>query len=103
MKITIKGKEIVMRYSMRSMMIYEKVMNASFNPKGLTEILAFFYCVILGSAKDIALTFDEFIDWLDENPEEMQNFNTWLTDVFSKNGYIKQNEKTEEGDGSKNA
>ena len=43
MKITIKGKDVTMRYSMRSMMIYEKVMNASFKPKGLTEILAFFY------------------------------------------------------------
>ena len=102
MKIKIKGKDVTMRYSMRSMMIYEKVMNASFNPKGLTEILAFFYCVILGSCKDINLTFDEFIDWIDENPEEMQNFNEWLMSVFNKNGYIKQNEKTDGGDDSKN-
>ena len=33
----------------------------------------------------------------------MQNLNEWLMSVFNKNGYIKQNEKTDGGDDSKNA
>ena len=43
MKVTIKNKEIELRYSFRSMMIYEKITGTSFNPKGVTEIMIYFY------------------------------------------------------------
>lgn len=102
MKITIKGKDVTMRYSMRSMMIYENIMQQNFNPKGITEILTFFYCCVLASCKDINLTFDEFIDWIDENPEAIVEFNEWLASVVNKNSYIRK--KAEDGgDDSKNA
>ena len=91
-----------MRYSMRSMMIYENIMQQNFNPKGLTEILTFFCCYVLASCKDLNLTFDEFIDWIDENPEAIVEFNEWLASTVNKNSYLRK--KAEDGgDDSKNA
>ena len=91
-----------MRYSMRSMMIYENIMQQNFNPKGFTQILTFFYCCVLASCKDINLTIDEFIVWIDENHEDIVEFNEWLASTVNKNSYIRK--KAEDGgDDSKNA
>lgn len=88
MKINIKGETITLKYTSRSLIIYEKITGESFRPNGLTEIIAFFYSVIIGSNKDLALTFDEFLEWLDENPTTLAQYTEWLTDVISQNNYI---------------
>lgn len=91
MKITIGDKEISLKNSFRSMIMYENIMDSTFNPKGVTEVLVFFYCVILSSAKGIELTYDEFLDWLDDNPSEINNFSSWLTQVNKVQEHIKKN------------
>jgi hypothetical protein len=99
MEIKIKGKNITLKYSFRGFMIYEKITGESFNPKGITEILVYFYSTIIGSAKDLDLEFDEFMDYLDENPGLVEEFSGWLASVMSRNSYINQSqdkEKTEE-------
>lgn len=89
MTITIDNKEIDLRYSFRALMIYEKIADKSFtNVSGLTEILIFFYSVILGSDSEMNLTWDQFIDWLDNNPNMLTEFTSWLNDVMNKNNYI---------------
>lgn len=93
MNIIINDKEITLKYTMRSMMIYEKITNESFNPKGITQILIYFYSTILASNRDTTLTFEEFMDWIDENPDAMPKFNEWLMSVLNKNAYIAKNEK----------
>lgn len=98
MKITIHNKEINLRYSFRAMMIYEKITGTSFNPKGITEIMIYFYSTILASDKDIALTFEEFMNWIDENPIVLNEFSSWLTSTLTKNGVM--NESDGNGDNS---
>ena len=88
MKITLKNKEIELKYSFRSMMIYEKITGGSFNPKGITEILIYLYSSILASDKNIDLTFEEFMDWIDDNPQVITEFSTWLTSILTKNSVL---------------
>ena len=88
MKITIDNKEIELKYSFRAMMIYEKITGASFNPKGMTEIMIYFYSTILASSRDIDLTFDSFVDWIDDNPKSLSDFSNWLTSMLSKNSVL---------------
>lgn len=92
MKITITNKEINLRYSFRAMMIYEKITGTSFNPKGITEIMIYFYSTILASDKDIALTFEEFMNWVDENPSVFNEFSVWLTSTLTKNGVMNESD-----------
>ena len=47
MDITIKDKKITLKYSLRAMMMYENVSGSTLNPKGLTDVITFFFCVVL--------------------------------------------------------
>ena len=95
----INGKEIKFKYTFRALMIFEKIAGESFTGRGISEILIYFYSTIIASNPDITLTFDNFIDWLDENPNAINDFSNWLASVSTQNSYIKQNESTSESDG----
>ena len=92
MKVTIKNKEIELRYSFRSMMIYEKITGTSFNPKGITEIMIYFYSSILASDKNIDLSFEEFMNWVDGEPKALNDFSMWLTSTLTKNSVLNESD-----------
>ncbi len=88
MTITIRQTEITLKYSMRSLFMYENITGQSFNPKTLEDFCTFFYCVLCSSNKDLDLTFDEFVDYLDEDPSKMNEFAGWLSNVMMKNTFL---------------
>lgn len=103
MKIQINNTEIELRYSFKALMMYENIQKESFNPKTLSDIVVFMYSVVLASApKNATILFDEFIEWLDANPNSITDFATWLADVITKQQTlapeIKQEVKAEEPD-----
>ena len=106
MKVTIKGQqEVELRYSMRALFQYEKISGKSFNPKTLQDFCTFFYCVVCSSNKDLDLTFDGFVDYLDEDPSKMSDFAEWLGKVMAKNNFLsnaaQSQEKESKGKGNK--
>ena len=105
MTITIRQKEITLKYSLRSLFLYEQKSGESFNPKTLQDFCTFFYCVLCSSNKDLDLTFDEFIDEvIDPQPELMNQFAEWLSNVMMKNSFLSgaaQSQEKEKGKGNK--
>ena len=95
MEVTIKGKTYEMRYTFRAMLIYEKITDKSFSPLGLSDVLMFFYGTILAVDKDIEFSFDEFLDFCDENPNLVAEFADWLTRVIKQKA-AKTKKKIEE-------
>ena len=97
MKVNIKDQEIEMKYSFRSLIIYEEIMGETLTtPKSLKEILVLFYSIILASAKGTLqnFTWDDFMDYLDENPELTVEFTQWLKDVLeTQNGITEKHSK----------
>lgn len=91
MKITIKDKEIELKYTMRSMLMYENMTDKTFTPTTLTDIITYFYCVVISSSKDYSLSFDEFIDYLDENVDVVSEFSTWIVDIITNQNNLKKN------------
>lgn len=92
MKITIKDKEIELKQTLRSLIMYENLTEKAFEPKTFQDILTFLYCIVLTSSKDYTLiTFDEFIDYIDENHQVLSDMTKWLNDEFSINGILKKN------------
>ena len=81
MKVVIKEQEIELKKTMRSYMMFESITDKAFAPKTLTDMVTYFYCVVMSSHKGLELTFEEFIDWLDEHDEMMQQFTQWLAGV----------------------
>ena len=87
MEITIKNKTITLKRTFRSLIAYESATGKAFNPKTVTESIMYFYCVIIASDMELELTYDEFMDWLDDNPKALQDFTQWLieqTEIESK-------------------
>ena len=96
MKVTIKEQEVELRYSMRSLFMYENITGQSFNPKTLQDFCTFFYCVVCSSNKDLDLTFDEFVDYLDEDPSKMSEFAEWLNSIMQKNSFLSNAAQSQE-------
>lgn len=71
MTITINEKEIELKQTIRSLLMYENIKNESYVPKSLNDILLYIYCVVVASSKDYTLDYDQFIDWVDEHPDEL--------------------------------
>lgn len=88
MKIKLNDKEIELKYSFRALMAYENVMDKSLEMNTLSDILTFFYCIVITSAKDNSIKFDEFMDYLDEHPEAVSEFNNWLANVIQSNAFF---------------
>ena len=88
MKVKINDREVELKYSFRSFMIYENITGKSFNPTNLTDILVFFYSTILGSDKSAELKFDEFMDMIDLHPALVTEFSEWLTTISDINSEI---------------
>lgn len=85
MKINIKGKEVELKYSIRSLFLFENIMNKSFSLDNTQDTVVYFYCVLMASDKTLALTFEEYLDLLDENPNIIADFAQWLMDVNNIN------------------
>lgn len=106
MKVTIKQQEITLKYSMRSLFLYERKTGESFSPRNIEQFCLYFYCVLCSSNKDLDLTFDEFIDEvLDPQPELMSEFAEWLGKTMAKNSFLSKaaqsQEKETKGKGNK--
>lgn len=104
MIIKIQEQEIKLRYTLRGYMIFEQITEHSFNGKGMSDFITLFYSMVMASNKDITITFDEFLDWLDLNPETLSEFSNWITDNIRKQNELspKKEEVKETSDNSKN-
>lgn len=91
MTLKIKDKEYELKYSIRAMIMYENMTDKSFSPQNLTDIITFLYCILISSAKDYSLTFDEFIDYLDENPDVINKFAEWIQNSTNANNNFSKN------------
>ena len=94
MKVIINDKEITLKSSFRAMVAYEQITDHIFSPSTVTDILVYFYCCIISSKEyDGTLTFDEFMDYLDENPSILQEFSEWMTETSKQNEVCNKKKK----------
>lgn len=96
MKIKIEDKEVELKYSFRSLMLYENIQKKSFAPESTTDVLVFMFCVILGSDKDIKLDFNTFLDMVDDNPQLVVEFGDWLTKEINKQNMLSPDDESDE-------
>ena len=79
MKVQILGREIELKATFRAYLIFENITGKSFQQLStLADVLTFFYATILGSAKTTDISFDDFFDFIDENPNVVTEFSEWM-------------------------
>jgi hypothetical protein len=91
MQITLNKKKITLKYTLRAMMMYENMTQKSFSPNTITDVITFMYCVVIASSKDYSITFDQFIDYIDEHPETMTKFAEWIQDTSNVQADLSKN------------
>lgn len=101
MKIQILGRDIELKATFRAYIIFENITGKSFQQLStLADVLTFFYATILGSAKITDISFDAFLDFIDENPNIVAEFSEWMT---GNNAVVEEASNThmDEGDTKK--
>lgn len=78
MKVEIENREIELRYTFRAYMIFEQITEHSFTGSNLSDFITFFYSVLMASDRELAIDFDNFIEWLDDNPDKLNEFTEWM-------------------------
>ena len=79
MKVNILGREIELKATFRAYIIFENITGKSFQQLStLADVLTFFYATILGSAKTTDISFDDFLDFIDANPNVVTEFSEWM-------------------------
>lgn len=94
MKINIKNKEIELKQTLRSMIVFEKITDKAFNIANISDVIIYFYSCVMASDMDCNVTLDEFINWLDDNKEVFAEFNDWLTTEAEKTAQASGKDKS---------
>ena len=94
MEITIKDKAYKLKYTLRALFIFEQITGKMFDIKTLTDEYVYFYCLIMANNKDANLTFDEFIDAIDEDPTLMNKYKDFMDSEMKKQKQINSKEES---------
>lgn len=68
-QIEINKKSYNLKYTIRSLFIWEQVTGKSFKIETLLDNYLFFYCMILANNPDNVLEWDEYLDAMDADPQ----------------------------------
>ena len=80
----INGKNYTLKYSLRTMFVFEELTGKAFNVETLMDTYILFYSCILANQDNPQLDFNTFIDWCDEHPESIQEFNDFMSVEMGK-------------------
>lgn len=67
-KITIKGVDFDVKQTIKAMIVFEQATEKAFELKTMTDVYMYYYCLIISNNPDTTLTFQEFLEALDEDP-----------------------------------
>jgi hypothetical protein len=82
--IDINGKSYEFKYSLRAMFIWEEVTGRPFEVKTLLDTYILAYACIVANPDNPALEFSELIDYADQYPEVMDEFNKYLNEEMKR-------------------
>ena len=91
MTVKINDKEIELKQTIRSLLMYENIKGQSYEPKSLNDILLYLYCVVVASSKDYSFSYDDWIDWVDACPDELTQIVQFIQQTEQNQNNIKKN------------
>lgn len=96
MKMIIEEQEVELKMSLRAHMLYENITGKSFEPQTMTDMINFFFCIVITSAKNYDYKYNDFLDKLDENPQLLVEFSQWLEAEYTKTNMLSPDPEKEE-------
>ena len=88
MEILVKNYEF--KYSLRSMFVWEEITGKPFEVKTLLDTYILAYACIISNPENPSLEFNDFINYADEHPEVMEEFNKFMSDELHRRELLKK-------------
>lgn len=82
--ILINGKEYPIKYGIRSMLIQEQITQKPFSLDNMNEQLVFLYSCLLAADNELTMTYEEFLDAVDEDMSIIIRFGEYLAEQQKK-------------------
>ena len=92
MQLIIKDKQYNVKYTIRSLFIFEQITGKPFEIKTLLDNYVFFYSMILANNPDTALLWDDFIDAIDGDAKLVEQLNKIVEDYQKKDNLFTEEE-----------
>lgn len=96
--ININGKEYNLKYSVRSLFLFEQITKKSFKIETLLDNYIFFYCIILANNKDNPIEWDDFIDAIDDDATLFSRMTEIIAKQQKKNELLEDDDEKEDGE-----
>ena len=71
-------KELKLKYSNRAIMIFETLTDKPFSIANITDQYIFYYSVLMANNAEFNLSFNDFIDELDNDEELIPHLTNWF-------------------------
>ena len=92
--ILINGKEYKIKYGIRSMLIAEQITQKPFSLDNMNEQLVFLYSCLLSADNELTLSYDEFLNEIDNDMSIIIRFGEYLAEQQKKEkNILKDKEK----------
>lgn len=85
MEININDKKYKLKYTIRALFIFEQITNRQFAIKNITDTYIFLYSVLLANNPDMEMSFEQLINYCDDDITIIQQFNKFLFNEQQKN------------------
>ena len=92
--ILINGKEYKIKYGIRSMLIQEQITQKPFSLDNMNEQLVFLYSCLLAADNELSMSYEEFLDAVDEDMSIIIRFGQYLAEQQKKESNILKDTKS---------
>ena len=74
MTLDIKDKQIEIKFNFKAEILFEEINKEAFKGANTSDWITMFYCNLLSCGGDGLLTYEEFVDWLSDNPTLLYDY-----------------------------
>ena len=92
--ILINGKEYPIKYGIRAMLISEQITQKPFSLDNMNEQLVFLYSCLLAANSELTMSYEEFLDAVDEDMSIIIRFGQYLAEQQKKESNILKDTKS---------
>ena len=92
--ILINGKEYKIKYGIRAMLIQEQITQKPFSLDNMNEQLVFLYSCLLAANNELTMSYEEFLDAVDEDMSIIIRFGQYLAEQQKKESNILKDTKS---------
>lgn len=97
--ILINGKEYPIKYGIRAMLIQEQITQKPFSLDNMNEQLVFLYSCLLSADNELTLSYDEFLNEIDNDMSIIIRFGEYLAEQQKKEKNILKDKGTKKRKG----